>query len=120
MNQLEHGLYPFSETNLENFSRTLIDFSRSLDFTFNTFIPKISKSILPWVYIHFLKQILKTLLLELSRFSRLSRTFTHFPGNVKKIKFQDIPGCAGPIQSLRKVKRLSFLIRDKKIEDDTI
>ena len=49
MNQLEHGLYPFSETNLENFSRT-----RSLDFTFNTFIPKISKSILPWVYIHFL------------------------------------------------------------------
>ena len=72
MNQLEHGLYPFSETNLENFSRTLIDFSRSLDFTFNTFIPKISKSILPWVYIHFLKQILKTLLLELSRFSRLS------------------------------------------------
>ena len=61
MNQLEHGLYPFSETNLENVSRTLIDFSRSLDFTFNTFIPKISK-----------------------------------------------------------VKRLSFLIRDKKIEGDTI
>lgn len=55
MNQLEHGLYPFSETNLENFSRTLIDlFFRSPDFTFKTFMPKISKSILPMVYIHFL------------------------------------------------------------------
>ena len=40
MNQLEHGLYPFSETNLENSSRTLIDFSRSLDFTFNTLYPR--------------------------------------------------------------------------------
>ena len=93
MSQLEHGLYPFSETNLENFSRTLIDFSRSPDFTFNTFMPKISKSILP-------VGILKTLLLELSRFffsrkcqnkipghSRLRRTYT-IPEESEKVVFR--------------------------------
>ena len=50
----KQGLYPFSEKNFKDFSRTLIDFSRTPNFTSNPFIAKISKSFLLTVYIHFL------------------------------------------------------------------
>lgn len=46
--------YLFSETNLKDFSRTPIDFSRTPHFILNPFIPKILNSILLTVYLHFL------------------------------------------------------------------
>ena len=45
--------YSFPETNFEDFSKTQIDFSKTPNFTLNPSIPKISKLILPTVYIHF-------------------------------------------------------------------
>jgi len=34
------GLYPFSETNFQDFSRTQIDFSRTLKFTLTRSLPR--------------------------------------------------------------------------------
>ena len=48
------GFVTFFRNNFKDFSRTLNDFSRTPNFTSNPFIPKISKSILLTVYIHFL------------------------------------------------------------------
>ena len=58
-----HVLFP-------DFLRTPTDFSRTPNFTSNSFIPKISKSILQFFLV---THTLKTLLLEFSRFPGLSR-----------------------------------------------
>ena len=50
--KIREGSYPFQKKNCE-FSKTLIDFSRTPDFTLNPFISKILQSGLLTNYIHF-------------------------------------------------------------------
>ena len=51
--KMREGSYPFQKKNCEEFSKTLIDFSRTPDFTLNPFISKILQSGLLTNYIHF-------------------------------------------------------------------
>ena len=50
--KIREGSYPFQKKNCE-FSKTLIDFSRTPVFTLNSFISKILQSILHTVYLYF-------------------------------------------------------------------
>lgn len=51
--KIREGSYPFQKKNCEEFSKTLIDFSRTPVFTLNSFISKILQSILHKVYLYF-------------------------------------------------------------------
>ena len=71
---LSQGLYPFPETNFQDFSRTQIDFSRVLKFTLTPTLPRsqCQFSLLPSIHFIFL--------VEFNRFPELSRTSGLFPG----------------------------------------
>ena len=92
------GLYPFSETNFQDFSRTQIDFSRALTFTLTPAL-KISILILPTAFHTF-----HIFLFEFNWFPELSRTSGLFPGLSSPgnaiINFQDFPGFSGPVRTL--------------------
>ena len=51
--KIREDSYPFQKKNCEEFSKTLVDFSRTPDFTLNPFISKILQSGLLTNYIHF-------------------------------------------------------------------
>ena len=51
--KIREGSYPFQKKNCKEFSKTLVDFSRTPDFTLNPFISKILQSGLLTNYIHF-------------------------------------------------------------------
>ena len=51
--KIREGSYPFQKKNCEEFSKTLIDFSRTPVFTLNSFISKILQSIRHTVYLYF-------------------------------------------------------------------
>ena len=71
---LLQGSYPFSETNFQDFSRTQIDFFRTLKFTLTPFTPKFSMLILLTVCHTF-----HIFSLEFNRFPALFRTSSLFP-----------------------------------------
>ena len=51
--KIRESSYPFQKKNCEEFSKTLVDFSRTPDFTLNPFISKILQSGLLTNYVHF-------------------------------------------------------------------
>ena len=55
LGKVKQGLYPFPKKisrtfNFQDFTKTQADFSRIPNFTFNSFIPRISKSMLITIY----------------------------------------------------------------------
>ena len=93
------GLYPFSEKNFQDFSRTFaglrsIDFSRALKVTLTPTLPR------SWCWFSLLSSRHYLFFLSwANRFPELSRTSGIFPG-LSIIKFQDFPGFPGSVQTL--------------------
>lgn len=104
MKMKKQSLYSSSDTNFKKFSRIFLhlDFSKTSNSTLNPFISKTSKSVLITVNLQFL-----TFLLDLCRFSELSRTYSLLSGLSSPEKFQNkISGLFPESQwTLKKVMR---------------